>query len=1008
MILGRDNEAIVDNPSLSQKAPGSQKAVGADMRSTVVEPVGSDASNDEQENHGHLSQRLKEANENNSGYRAPTELQTKLSTSQKPVNPQMTAISNKVGSGVTKLKAKTPLWQSQRFGEAQGKLSAAEKKEPTRSRPEALNTVKPLVSSTSQDTTSCMKILGERFPHTAQPKLLAALTAANGVVDEAVSLLMRGSTSDDLSRFGAHFASDSMTSPEPNNASTPKIHKDIHEKGTIEAVAASVVPKNKSELLTKMLKAAKKKPTDIQNGKQKRYSLKTATPEVNDSYDIPEDEVLSDADSYKPRAKKKISKDSAQGTKGATAISKATGGVKTSTIAENNKTNKAPPVLNQSSQTTRSQRSAAAKASQQMKGIDDSDEEGGNEAEMLEIRQEKLKARHTETKAASKNSQSMVGRHNKPKAVVDKEEEPSKAERVDTQPLNPKHRGTVASDASQKTTGQVEKSKEAAVDDHQGEDAGTIQHDASATALTNNRLHGGFNMDDLYDATPRKPTKKPAKPLPKEQVPKPTGFKESTNSTVAWGSVVENFVEPNDHETRPREQSESRYAPVQIDSINTKISTQLLVKVNAMQTQTIPPIPVRLSQVADGGASNPLRIGEMPPPQQTRTQMRSKKDSPVAHETSPMVFADNSKEDAQDNLNNAVDDVVGSFPSQKQSGGEIQETSVSSDRGKRKADSDIETPLKRQRPKENPNGPTANVTEVHSPPRRSPRIQAQKQAAKVNVGKAGRKPKCKQSPQPTCSSPRLAARGEERVSMLQITPTKTPLVDEHLARKQQIISFGAHGARNQGLLSSRQPHSSDDMQYSSSAKQPSERKRKREIVDKKDNDNPKRQKSVSPENEDNLAMDIDQQFSSPLQLELPLPSQASSQGPRFPRKPALASRRSSGLSRPRSQLSVNSAGSPMGGTPIDHISKVRQKLIEEPTLEPSHEVNRSPSPTIALFGPKINLVGLPKVRPSSPAEAVSNYVFHQKNESGHYEGIDTNEVCIDVVASLIGRRILGH
>jgi len=254
---------------------------------------------------------------------------------------------------------------------------------------------------------------------------------------------------------------------------------------------------------------------------------------------------------------------------------------------------------------------------------------------------------------------------------------------------------------------------------------------------------------------------------------------------------------------------------------------------------------------------------------------------------------------------------------------------------KRKALDNVGSPAKRQReikkPSKNDDSPVG-----HSPRNATEKLENDKNVWEVL--------EMKTSSSPLASSLHLQACLTEPQVVNGNTPVPGELVNDHLTRKQQIISFGVHGARNQGLSSA-------------------------------------------------VGRSTDRNIQTTPFAAIP---ETMAQNPYIDQQPSLVSRRSSGISRPYSQKSfVNKNGSPIGSFHVDHISKAERKLLDNYSFESGLEASQSPSPHAPLFGERLTLLGIRKARPSSPAKFVSQYVPHQKTANGWYEGVGTSEVCPD-------------
>ena len=215
-----------------------------------------------------------------------------------------------------------------------------------------------------------------------------------------------------------------------------------------------------------------------------------------------------------------------------------------------------------------------------------------------------------------------------------------------------------------------------------------------------------------------------------------------------------------------------------------------------------------------------------------------------------------------------------------------------------------------------------------------------------------------------------------------------PLVDDHLTRKIQIVTFGATGAINQG--------SSSIVKFSaikSHCGKPTnlvesplvqQMKRTRLSLDESNSDiqipdRPKKRQNNGPEN---IRKDV--------QVNNKNDGSCSSSSPIRLRKSLRGSKPSSQASR----VDVNGSPRALVTTEkVDHFRKVTQKLLQGPQLT-KHEEKGQNLHKRQIFGSKSLLTSIPKTRPSPPQNLTARYVKHQRVGNDGYEGIETKEVVI--------------
>ncbi|KAG9243132.1 hypothetical protein BJ878DRAFT_133318 [Calycina marina] len=787
----------------------------------------------------------------------------------------------------TKSKAKAPLRQSQSFSEKPGSLQIASQ----------IRRVHGVTAASFPNyIEQNLKELGRRLPGQAEPTLRGALTVSGGDVDSAVVSLTTSTraiaTSDGPRKIKSHLEDDSITTPEPNDASTPRITKP-NEKSTTGVTA---VLKTRIQQLNQEFVPAKT--AEIQDATSGTAS------DVDEFFDIPEDPY--------PTAQPNRSVEN----KAVARAQPATKAVKPKpSIMDVKKRKSAPAILGMTSQAPlrgkRSQRAAAAKASQVMHEVVEDDYEDNKELDQID-RVVVKSSKQRRSQNASRGIESMhtaTQKKNESEATLNKKSQSNKRQK-DFLPC-----------------------------DAQVED---IRTDS--------------DYEELYSASPVKAPRQP-KPESKNMKAAPIGKKRVANSLGDVASKLDSmFSDPE-------------------------------AKMGLSQPMVLPAQP---------GISRQLV-------QVTKPSSNQELDHPVQPKIPNQSTARDAESYMQDDdpaqISTVVEKHVDASTPKDQ---DVRQESES--RGKRKAVLKTGSSSKRRRA-EILGGPP-----LHSSPRNLAEEDSKKSEARRSAVK-------KKSPtrRSTRFSPRLRARELESRRLEDDSPAPENLVDDHLARKQPIISFGAKGAKNQGVSSSvirsaaRKPENSLHVQQPDGTNGFSDRKRKLAKTTGKDEQLTKKYKSGAPleviQNPFNHSRDDDEEFrSSPPQavlsydgmIQIPsadeeLPEVHPIEGQKHSQKASIASRKSSGFEKRESQLShVDMNGSPITALQIDHIGRAHQKLSKIAPIQP--ESLHSPSPAGPLFGQKIHLTGITKARPSSPAEVNTQFVPHHKTADGSYQGIATKEV----------------
>jgi len=244
-------------------------------------------------------------------------------------------------------------------------------------------------------------------------------------------------------------------------------------------------------------------------------------------------------------------------------------------------------------------------------------------------------------------------------------------------------------------------------------------------------------------------------------------------------------------------------------------------------------------------------------------------------------------------------------------------------------------------------------------------------------------------------SPKTDRRAEAKApnaATLGITGSKTPLVDDRLARKPAVISFDRTGARNQGVSNTPKPFAEPMLPKGIPSKEGSIQKRKSDEADIVRPPNPKKRKSMSPPAvhvesfEDCEQGEIHIGSSPP---ELHVNNAKLSIGNRL-----LQTRHSSQGSRVDANGSPRP--SPMGN--VDHIKRLEKSLAEETQVleEGADEetVQNRPRRLSGVFGPKVKLSSQSKEAPTSLEKSSPRYMVVKKNKNGHYEEVKSKELIL--------------
>lgn len=921
-------------------------------------------------------------------------------------------------------KAKQPLVQSQRSRKNLVRYPLDSEEPAPSGAEQPLTKAREVVSARGQDTPDLDQTeesilsLGRKFPTVHSPTLRGALTASDGNVTEAARLLQKnkeviptaidtkvkgkramnekvqseGSTiistakthnksRPSKDRVGS--GSESMTSPEANDASTPKECR-VKEK------SASRHPAMESQNRPTAGGTLKKNPKYTLKPKPQLYASASVP---NSHFDIPADKDSNFGEA--PTKAKKGPKAAEKSRKSLHTANKGTTNVTKSTKTDEKKRQSAPVVLQSAAPIKRSQRSAAARASQKLLGADASDEELEEEAAKVE----------------------------KPKPTRKGKKDTSQT--VSQPAMEPK--------PDEKTDNTAGSGKDDHLDNLQLQDARSL------------RLvkEGQTAEDDLYGASPRRPSQKPntstivvaTTKISEKKTPQATkennisideektsqaavNKKSKCNGDMASGlaemlSDLEEDEEPAEKQLPNSTTTSVRRTPLLQSDGHGEVLLEKVTSARVEDTQIHASRKSLVTQKEEPGT------GEMAPP--TLKQLDGKKvvkndiavkdvslkvqgvttSQPLSN---PSDFAvesiidltnehttDESSQNSADtgsvdiDMDNDVED-GNNDPVKKDYTEEQAEKRSDPSMKKRKSPMTAETASKRakshQLTSQYKQAPASASPQNHQGPQMQGHTNAEKQQHTKPTSLQRRR------------SPRFAAAQNASTQLVHDNSEKV-LVDEHQARKQPIISFGAKGARNQGPSSALKGsvHRTQAIEKADTPTlvKPLNHKRKREKAETKETDAPvdasppRKRQSTSPRIDDDLVIYPSSPPAAP-----EVEKTVASNPPPYHEQPKQGSQSSR----------VDENGSPMApasAPQIDHIGKVQRKLFDEsppamPVEMPPQEngvADGQKSPMI--FGPKLILGSIPKARPSSPEEIVPRYIPH-KSRNGLYEDVGTKEV----------------
>jgi hypothetical protein len=792
------------------------------------------------------------------------------------------------------------------------------------------------------------------------------------------------------------FSDNYITDVDPIDASTPKVT-------AAESQARKKTPATStSNTQTKKLSSL----AGTTSQKQKRYSLHPpakSTPISGDLYDVPPDP---DEDEASQKTKGKKSAKAGKSALKAATSAKTTS--KTGPKAATKKRQSAPAALGRPTGTRNSQRAAAAKANEQLQGADKSDVEDAE----LDEQPAPLKSQATKkgkTKAGPDTTKARIA----PKEAVD--------------------------------------DKVAPVTEEDDEMSPRPQPDALSPSPVPNNAVNHVNADNLYDATPKPPSKKPGSQNPREstvedseaparvsKAPKKNKPEmKKRNSSLDMASKLGNLlndVSDNPPETEPqgsivRKQLLQSDEPIKRKPTTAKNEDAPAVAkstksaaTNHMEVNSKP--NTRVCEVSDSSSLSPTEEHEQevstPAPKQVKrfvSQEKSKANDdeifkkpeiPTHQKKTPNRPDDREPFTAKSNLTEevtldepeqdvATSELVNRVITEAARDAPMEPAHDDQDNAeigrKRKAELTTITLPKRQRIDEN----QARAREASpapslpsSPPVRAKASPKQSQKSAENMVSPRR-------------SPRLVDRARRAAEVLQQATSEAISAAKDPNRKPHLVTFGVNGALNQGISSTAKVRkdrlSSKNQPQPEEAPKPAhedvgDKKRKREQLDVVDAETlPSKRRSVSPR-ETSIIDEYEDGDLPVLQDSSPVEEvKTKSTHNRPSAKPPT--RLSSQTSR------VDKNGSPLGSSQEDHFGKLQKRLAEDgkgnksqapPPARAESPVTVQPRRLSEIFGPRVVLENKPKARKSSPEETAARYIAHEKTANGVYQEVASKQV----------------
>lgn len=792
------------------------------------------------------------------------------------------------------------------------------------------------------------------------------------------------------------FSDDYITEVDERDASAPKV-----------SVAESQ-PRKKT-LAVPMTNTYSKKLGNLSgtvSQKQKRYSLQapaTSIPMSGNTFDIPPD-PKEDENSQNAKGKKS--------TKAGKSDPRTAGSAKTAIDmkpkAATKKRQSAPEALSRPAGTRSSQRAAAVKANEQLRGADKSDTEAAEvEEEPAPVRSKtqkgKMKTRQGTGKAASEVD---VGDEVAPATEVDQEISPLPLPEIP--PPSPVRNDTIdrvagdnlndptpklqpkkpASQKPQKTT--VKKSKESAKVSKPPEKNKLKQKEIASALDMASKL--GDILDDVSDnlseIDPQNSTVR--KQLVQSTVPKIC--KPMVNNEDAL--AVENPTESAPNQT-VEVNSKSKTPVVQPSG-----SSSLSPPEESEVVEVSPQRPKQIKAFASRKTSkaNDDEIFKKPdiPTHRKKTGIRPNDNKLLTAERAPfeeVVHYEPEKDVATSELiNRGIAEGVQNTPTES-----VCENRDTAEIGrKRKTELIATTPPKRQRVDES----QARAEEASPAPslRSSPPVGGE--SIPIQTKKSRKSIEKNASPR---RSPRLMDRARQATEAVQQAIPDGTSAAKDPNRKPHLVSFGIKGALNQGVSSTskfrKDPPASKNVSEPEEAPKPvrdkvREKKRKREQLELLDAENrSSKRQSVSPR--DCTIMNEHEEDDLPI-----LPDDSSAEvGKTKSTQNRHSTRFPTRLSSQTSRVDKN--GSPMGSSQEDHFSKLQERLAAEKNVNKSQALPLPPaeSPVTVqprrlseIFGPRVVLENKSKARNSSPEETAARYVAHEKTVHGLYQEVATKQL----------------
>jgi hypothetical protein len=793
------------------------------------------------------------------------------------------------------------------------------------------------------------------------------------------------------------FSADELTDVDGIDASTSKLTgKETQARKKILAPAA---PNTQTHKLSTV--------AGTTSQKRKRYSLnppvKTSSV-AGDPYEI----TVDDDDDEEEAAQKIKGKKSAKARKSAGASGKTTS--KTASKIDAKKRKSAPAALGRPAGTRSSQRAAAAKANEQIRGADKSD------IEDAEIDDQPAPPR---SQVAQKNKAKATGLPAKPKVA----------------PKTGSDNKVVATNEQDQEMSQLPDADESVASPHQRD------------------TNGLLNDDNLYDSMPKKPSKKPAP----HKLQDPTvqdnqgpakvskaANRDKRDSAIDLASKLGGILEDVSYcEAEAELQGSSvrkefkesvepsKRKPANADAqevVTVAKSTKPVGNASAPEAKSNTPA-AEVVEVFDSSSSEDEEGGQVDPsppaPKQRSTppaksnasedNIFKKPEIPTRAKETPnrqQVREQTTGETKSTILGQdlATSKLVNKIILEEARDTPMETASDCPDTGenrkKRKAEINATMPSKKQRVDESGSGAKESSPAPYlpsSPPVREPSSAPVKMTPKPKQPKKSRN-LAEKTTSPR-RSPRLVDRARRAAEALQQATSERTSTIKDPDRKPHLVSFGINGALNQGRSSAikvgRDHKSTKDVPEEVAEPirdEVAEKKRKREKLDVVDAESPpSKRKSVSP-----MAVGVaDDDEEEHENRNLPLLEDSP---PAETSKPSKAkSKHTRRSAKPSSQTSrVDKNGSPLAFSQEDHFRRLQQRLSEDRNDIAAHAtapiiIVKSPVGVrqrrlSEVFGPKVVLEKKSRARKSSPEETAARYIAHEKTADDVYQQVATKQV----------------